>query len=344
MVDNGRNRPETLSINSDIVRRLEIRCRARSATPRTTSARHLQRHLRYGRADGVQRLSLDSKLTVCRGRDVSEAQGCRTPMATAYRIRWRTLTSSTRPGLFRCGEWPVASRSQIDGRQLETPDMFVEIGFMFTDATHDPWPAASGVGLHSHLPSAKALEMVGGRTKKAPIANPDGTTGINAHFDIGAIRPQTFPSKASCENPATWTLGCVIVPGALAHGGEAIVEEACGAGGQSNCRFPNHPGTVGWKSGFQYHRDARFVHRDSGSVLPKCRPAKRWEIVRPGFASMRIAWTSSTTRCGRTRWVFRKIPVSIPTEVQTSRVSRRILISTYRPGAPVSAMFAVAIW
>ena len=40
----------------------------------------------------------------------------------------------------------------------------------------------------------------------------------------------------------------------LARGGEAVLERRCAA--NENCAFPDYPGTVGWKEGFQFYKDA----------------------------------------------------------------------------------------
>jgi hypothetical protein len=140
------------------------------------------------------------------------------------------------------------------GANPNVPDLFVELGFFQTLSASNAWSAASGVGPHDHRPTANALAMAGRAFKRA---------GITPHFDIGldnagdnrypaALNPQA----GSCANPATWTLGCAIVPDAHARGGEMISETACGLDPEAPCQFPNHPGTVGWKAGYQYFRDA----------------------------------------------------------------------------------------
>ena len=40
---------------------------------------------------------------------------------------------------------------------------------------------------HHHLPSPQVLKLVGDAYKNAPVLNPDGTTGIRAHFDVGSV-------------------------------------------------------------------------------------------------------------------------------------------------------------
>src|SRR5262249_20725555 len=47
-----------------------------------------------------------------------------------------------------------------------------------------------------------------------------------------------------------------IVPSAQARGGESIAETACVSTAMHNCQFPDFPGTVSWKIGYQVYRDA----------------------------------------------------------------------------------------
>ncbi len=120
-------------------------------------------------------------------------------------------------------------------------DLFVEINYMFTDGAQ----AYGGVQkpAHSHLPSHAALARVGDAFANAP------TGRINVHFDLGDSYP---PGEADQY----------IIRGAgLARGGEAINElsTVCtpGAGDPPDvCQFSGFPGTVGWKTGFQFLRDA----------------------------------------------------------------------------------------
>ena len=118
-------------------------------------------------------------------------------------------------------------------------DLFVEIGYMKTDAE----TTYGGVlkPAHSHLPSPAALKLVGDAFANAP------TGRINVHFDVG----DGYPSGDA--NP-------YIIRGAgLARGGEAISESdtVCAPDPEYPwvCQFSEYPGTVGWKTGFKFLRD-----------------------------------------------------------------------------------------
>ncbi len=138
------------------------------------------------------------------------------------------------------------------GASPSRKDIFVELGYMKTTAD----TAYGGVvkPAHTHLPTHEALKLVGDAFKNAPVVNPDGSTGITMHFDVGAGYPAgdpTDPSKNADE---------YIVPPGLARGGEAIDEmkTVCVRGPSDPpwvCQFSGYPGTVGWKTGFRYLRD-----------------------------------------------------------------------------------------
>jgi hypothetical protein len=138
---------------------------------------------------------------------------------------------------------------KLMGAGSEQPDLFVEFGYMVnptpTASAPNPWSASSGVGAHSHLPAYEALKMAGDAFKRA---------GIRAHFDVG-------PNYQS-ELADGYIIG--MLQGA--QGGEAILEKACGTS-STTCQFPNHPGTVGWKSGYQYFRDSP-VNADGSQMTP----------------------------------------------------------------------------
>jgi hypothetical protein len=133
------------------------------------------------------------------------------------------------------------------GARSTSKDVFFEIGYMATGGYAND---AQTVPLHSHRPSKAVLDAVGDAYKNAPITNIDGTKGIRAHFDVGtAAAYQTNPPDP------------YIVPAALARGGEAI-DETIGCTvdtlGKTTCpgQFPMYPGTVGWKTGYRFLRDA----------------------------------------------------------------------------------------
>lgn len=78
-------------------------------------------------------------------------------------------------------------------------DIFLEIDYMVME----------GAGGHSHKPKAAALTLVIDAFRNAPVANPDGTTGINLHIDAGSD---------TVMNPVTGELwGARSESNALAH-------------------------------------------------------------------------------------------------------------------------------
>ena len=132
-------------------------------------------------------------------------------------------------------------------------DVFIELGYMHTVDDPDPSigpPSYGGVAkpAHTHLPSHEALKLMGDAFATAPVENPDGQPGIAVHIDAGESYP---PGDADPY----------LIRGAgLARGGEAINEltTICAPGATDPawvCQFSEHPGTVGWKTGFRFIRD-----------------------------------------------------------------------------------------
>jgi hypothetical protein len=120
-------------------------------------------------------------------------------------------------------------------------DIFVEIGYMSTNGYNNPFQGA--VTTHNHLPSQAVLAAVAQVFENAgPRRNPANPTQtisgpIKVHFDVGN----------------RYQGASYIIPTSLARGGEEIIETAC-TGTPATCHFPDYPGTVGWKSGFQMLR------------------------------------------------------------------------------------------
>jgi hypothetical protein len=169
-------------------------------------------------------------------------------------------------------QWKDASGQPLPdlhamGASSAHKDLFVEIAAMVAS------PGTSyGVGAaqvvdavgHNHTPTPGALKMVGDAYSNAQVVNPDGTTGIRVHFDVG---PNFDPGAVA--DP-------YIIRGGLARGGETIAEQACVADAQSpprwTCLFPAYPGTVTWKRGFNAHKNA-WVDPVTGNELDEATQA-----------------------------------------------------------------------
>jgi len=155
------------------------------------------------------------------------------------------------------------------GADPNVQDIFVQIGYMeAAQATSNPLQPS--VPPHTHLPTKAALDLIASALHNA--APRPGIAGpINIHFDVGdnyqppRVDPDTLqpypdlPSLQSCRAAATWVPSCAIIPAALARGGAPIAETACvedpNATPPRTCQFPAFPGTIGWKSGYQFYRD-----------------------------------------------------------------------------------------
>lgn len=135
-------------------------------------------------------------------------------------------------------------------------DIFVEIGSMFTNqtVTYGSGVSAKTKEPHSHLPTQKALDLVGDAFRDAPER-------INVHFDVGNNYQEI--------DPTTGEVDPYIIPARFARGGETISETAActdpsGPTGAIECagQYPLHPGTVGWKTGFRFLRDEPLTLTD----------------------------------------------------------------------------------
>jgi Bacterial Ig domain len=128
------------------------------------------------------------------------------------------------------------------GADPNLKDVFVEIGYMRTDASTayggDVKPA------HKHMPVAEALKKVGDAYKNQ---------GINVHFDVGSIAAY-HGLGAGYEATGEGSGVDEYLVSAGARGGEAINESVTNCP-WPKCQFPDYPGTVGWKVGFKFYRD-----------------------------------------------------------------------------------------
>jgi len=155
------------------------------------------------------------------------------------------------------------------GARPNKQDLFVEIGRTALNATYAN-PFQGSVTPHDHMPSAAALALVGDAFKRAPVANPNGSSGIAVHFDVGnhyqdgiatnPAAPYIIPFKhvdGTACTPSPDASDHTFDANCLARGGEAIVETACvpNAANNFHCQFPGYRGVVGWKTGFRFLRD-----------------------------------------------------------------------------------------
>jgi len=137
----------------------------------------------------------------------------------------------------------------VDLRGIANPlkkDLFVEIDYM-TEEVNDALGAK-----HSHLPKLEALQMVGEAFAKAPVSNPNGSVGINVFFDVGN-NYQGSPY--------------ILRSGAL-KGGDKLNERwpatfctqyrPASGSSPAKCVFPNQPGLISWKRGFQHIKNNYF--------------------------------------------------------------------------------------
>ena len=148
------------------------------------------------------------------------------------------------------------------GADPNVKDLFVEIGAMTAPAGtaygRDAARVVDDHG-HNHLPTPAVLKMVGDAFR-------DGPSGIKVHFDVGANYHGVGPDYASTDADE------YIVPAASARGGESILEVPCvedpTAMPPGTCQFPDYPGTVSWKIGYQLYRDAP-VAADGSDLSPE---------------------------------------------------------------------------
>ena len=152
-------------------------------------------------------------------------------------------------------------------------DVFIEVAAMWTPGgtTYGSDSAPLRESLHSvtdqfghnHMPRPAVLEMLGDEF---------AAQNIRLHFDVGnpatyhALVPPNLP--VGDPNPYASLGADDFIVGAggasgsdptLARGGELIQETACEpTPSVVDCQFPDYPGTVSWKRGFQLHKEAVF--------------------------------------------------------------------------------------
>jgi hypothetical protein len=127
-------------------------------------------------------------------------------------------------------------------------DLFLEIGRMKANN-------------HDHMPPPAVWKMLGDAFKNAPVTgNPNNLTGIRLHVDVGTNYDSlwTDAQKQRGMDLTSSYKDYLVADLDGPRGGELIGEVACNPGGSAKelCQFPNYPGTVSWKLGFQLLRDA----------------------------------------------------------------------------------------
>ena len=152
-------------------------------------------------------------------------------------------------------------------------DVFIEVAAMraAADTTYGSEAAPMRQSLHSvtdefghnHMPTPAVLKMLGDEF---------ATHNVRLHFDVGhpsayhALVPPNLgsgsPSPYASLAADTYIVGAGGASGsnpALARGGELIDETACEpTPNVVDCQFPEYPGTVSWKRGFQLHKEQVF--------------------------------------------------------------------------------------
>ena len=159
------------------------------------------------------------------------------------------------------------------GADKDLKDVFIEVAAMRAPAgtTYGSDSAPLRESLHSvtdafghlHMPPPAVLQMLGDEF---------ATHNIRLHFDVGhpatyhALMPPNLP--AGTPNPYASGVADSYIIGAgggsgsdptLARGGELIEETACEPTPlEVDCQFPEYPGTVSWKRGFQLYKEGVF--------------------------------------------------------------------------------------
>jgi Bacterial Ig domain len=165
------------------------------------------------------------------------------------------------------------------GATANHKDIFIEIGAMNTDvalnygsatapydSSANPIVYTQSVPAHTHKPIGETLTLLGDAYKNAPVTNIDNVNGIRAHIDVGSTT-----SYGDCASSTPPTVCQYLVPTTVARGGELISERYCTG---TDCQFPDYPGTVGWRFGYQANRDAAVD--DNGNELTTPAQIQAW--------------------------------------------------------------------
>ena len=173
------------------------------------------------------------------------------------------------------GSLPLPNLHNMDA-DPNVKDLFVEIGALKATAGTTYGPLTSGVCVppgceiaavaHDHLPTPAVLKMVGdaywcaGAASCTP-SSPAPSNRVQVHFDAG----NGYPAM-----PDTYAERYIIRGAGAARGGESIKETACVPSPEVDCQFPDFPGTVSWKVGFEFYRDGDVC--DDGTEIDPMTP------------------------------------------------------------------------
>jgi len=129
------------------------------------------------------------------------------------------------------------------GARTGQKDLMLEVGAMKAAAGTTYGGAETDTVGHNHLPTPAVIKLVG----DSYLAG-----GVHLHVDAGP----GYHSIGGAGSPyASLEADDYIVSSALARGGESIAEVPCQLT-VPDCQFPGYPGTVSWKIGYQFYRDA----------------------------------------------------------------------------------------
>jgi hypothetical protein len=142
------------------------------------------------------------------------------------------------------------------GASSSHKDLFVEVNAMQA-ANGTTYGGVADADGHNHLPTPEVLKMVGDAYANASVVNPDSSTGIKAHFDVGGITAyHGLGGDYASTDADAYLVGFTGNAGDVPRGGEQMLERACVPSATVKCEFPDYPGTVAWKFGFLGYRNA----------------------------------------------------------------------------------------
>jgi hypothetical protein len=117
---------------------------------------------------------------------------------------------------------------------------------------------------HTHAPTEEAIKRVVAAYANAPIANPDGTTGIQLHVDVGPLYGANTVSAIAGPGGVVGTYGDLGGGNAIAESGNEIIDSSFGAGAGHAASFADLK-TANFAAGRDWlYRYAIFGHQTNG--------------------------------------------------------------------------------